>query len=119
MDRPTIVVVKLRPLSHSRQSAWWSLGILVIAVLFILQAPAIVCFAATALLAMIWCWRLDAEDSRAAMARGSVGDDRHLHVAGEADDALDEAATEEPRETVLRMPQHEDLRDAIQSREAH
>jgi hypothetical protein len=37
----------------------WVLALAAVALLFLLHAPALVCFAGTAALAAFWCWELD------------------------------------------------------------
>jgi hypothetical protein len=77
-----------------RQVVGWGLALVGTGALFIVQAPAILCFAAAVGLAVCWCRELEAESGQ-DVAHGSIGDDGHLHVAGEVHDPLHEAAPEQ------------------------
>jgi hypothetical protein len=80
---------------YTTRTFWWAVALLAVGLLLVSRVPAIAGLIGVVVLAMMWCWQLDAESSRAAVTRRPIGDDRDLHVAGERHDPLHQAATKE------------------------
>jgi hypothetical protein len=81
---------------ESMRSVSWLLAVLGTCALLAFNAPAGICLVAAVVLAAGWCREMERDTgSRAGVPGGSIGDDRHLHIAGEADDPLNEAAAKQ------------------------
>jgi hypothetical protein len=62
-DQPQATEERAPASSTTWQFVRWALALAVAGLPFVLQAPAVICFAGAAALAVFWCWELDVATS--------------------------------------------------------